>query len=251
MKSKQTLKGFCMGLITAALVAGIAFPAGALSALQEIKVSMGGIQLFVDGKLQVPTDAKGNAVEPLIYNGTTYLPVRAVVGMLTDKAVEWDSKTESVYIGQKPGPGEVVRMDTLKRFSGSASQMMYTGEDAQYKILGDVQTPFNRLNISDGENAVYKLDSGYTTLRGQFVIPYSGLSTRYAGKLCVYSVDKYGVEQLLDSYETINGDDPVDVEVNIRGCDFIKIKTEYTKMDDYSGNYGQFINSTLTTATAG
>ncbi|MEG2420372.1 MAG: hypothetical protein RSB55_02400, partial [Oscillospiraceae bacterium] len=66
MKNKHTIRGFCMGLLSAALLAGMMFPAAALSALEEIKVSMGGIQLFLDGKLQVPTDVKGNAVEPLI-----------------------------------------------------------------------------------------------------------------------------------------------------------------------------------------
>ncbi|MEG2455678.1 MAG: hypothetical protein RSC08_05420, partial [Oscillospiraceae bacterium] len=131
MKNKHTIRGFCMGLLSAALLAGMMFPAAALSALEEIKVSMGGIQLFLDGKLQVPTDVKGNAVEPLIYAGTTYLPVRAVVGMLTDKSVEWDSKTESVYIGKKPGEGQVVRLDTLEMFEGR-SDWMYTGEAAQY-----------------------------------------------------------------------------------------------------------------------
>lgn len=248
-QNRHSLRGFCLGLLTAALIAGTGLPAHALSALQQINVSMGGISMFVDGKLQVPTDVKGNVVEPLIYAGTTYLPVRAVVGMLTDKPVEWDAKTESIYIGQKPGPGQVVRLDTLKPYSGDG---MRVGENAQFSILGEVQTPFNRsYQGSYVGKVVYKLDAGYTTLKGEFVIPYSNLNTRDAGKLCIYSVDKYGVEQLIDSYETINGDDPVSVEVNVRGCDFIMIRTESVKLDDWSGSSGVFYNATLTTATAG
>ena len=80
-------------MLVAAVIAGSGLPAHALSALRQINVSMGGISIYVDGKLQVPTDVNGNEVEPLIYAGTTYLPVRALTGMLTDKEVEWDSKT--------------------------------------------------------------------------------------------------------------------------------------------------------------
>ena len=115
----NTIKGFGAGLLVAAVIAGSGLPAQALSTFQQINVSMGGISLFVDGKLQVPTDVNGNEVEPLIYAGTTYLPVRALTGMLTDKAVEWDPKTESVYIGTKPGAGRVVRADELTPYDSS------------------------------------------------------------------------------------------------------------------------------------
>ena len=41
-------------------------------------------------------------MEPFIYNGTTYLPVRAV-GEALGKQVGWDGKTKTVYIGEVPG----------------------------------------------------------------------------------------------------------------------------------------------------
>ena len=80
--SKHTIKGFCMGLLTAAVIAGSGLPAMALSNFQQINVAIGGIKLFVDGQLQVPTDVKGNVVEPLLYNGTTYLPAMDLVELL-------------------------------------------------------------------------------------------------------------------------------------------------------------------------
>ena len=157
----NTIKGFGAGLLAAAVIAGSGLPAQALSAFKQINVSMGGISLYVDGKLQVPTDVNGNEVEPLIYAGTTYLPVRALTGMLTDKPVEWDPNTESVYIGLKPGAGKVVRADELTPYD-SSSALAYTGKDAQFTLLNETQTPFNLYR----SGRTVKLDGMYTELNG-------------------------------------------------------------------------------------
>ena len=47
---------------------------------------------------QVMTDANGTRVYPVTYNGTTYLPVRAVANMLGVK-VDWDGPTNHVLLG--------------------------------------------------------------------------------------------------------------------------------------------------------
>jgi len=60
------------------------------------------INIYVDGVAVKPKDTIGNAVEPFIYNGTTYLPVRAV-GSAFGKTVDWDGATQSVYVGKVPG----------------------------------------------------------------------------------------------------------------------------------------------------
>lgn len=52
--------------------------------------------MYVDG-MRVNTSA-----EPFIYNGTTYLPVRAA-GEALGENVHWDGSTKSVYIGERPG----------------------------------------------------------------------------------------------------------------------------------------------------
>ena len=60
-----------------------------------------GIKIFVDGQKINPKDAQGNSVQPFIYNGTTYLPVRAVADAL-GKAVYWDGPNYTVYLGKAP-----------------------------------------------------------------------------------------------------------------------------------------------------
>ncbi len=58
--------------------------------------------IIVDGAVQTFYDANGQTVYPMLYNGSTYLPIRAI-SVLMGKAVGWDGDTETVYIGTAEG----------------------------------------------------------------------------------------------------------------------------------------------------
>jgi hypothetical protein len=71
------------------------------SNLQEIKAYFdSSIKFKIDGKSYQPTNDKGAAVLPIIHNGTTYLPVRAIAGAL-DVTVSYDGNTKTVLLGEK------------------------------------------------------------------------------------------------------------------------------------------------------
>lgn len=53
--------------------------------------------VIVDGEKQTFTDANGTRVYPLVYNGTTYLPVRSI-GNLMGKNVYWDAATSTITL---------------------------------------------------------------------------------------------------------------------------------------------------------
>jgi len=72
-------------------------PGFAESAKRNIDVVYTNVQLVINGRIIVPKDVTGAVVEPFIYEGTTYLPVRAVSEAL-GKTVEWDSDTRTVYV---------------------------------------------------------------------------------------------------------------------------------------------------------
>jgi len=55
------------------------------------------------GEVQHMKDGLGNPVYPIIYNGTTYLPIRAVSNML-DIPVAWDATTKTVILGTEEKP---------------------------------------------------------------------------------------------------------------------------------------------------
>jgi len=75
-KHKQgVIKGLAIGLIIGLMVQSV--PAIAATVTKMIEVTTG-VNLYVDDIPLLPKDANGNSVDTFIYNGTTYLPVRAI-----------------------------------------------------------------------------------------------------------------------------------------------------------------------------
>ena len=75
-------------------------------------------------------------VQPMIYDGTTYLPVRALTGMLTDKEVNWDQSTYSVYIGNVPNKPLVGLEDVTQiKYEVNETRQIKTGNDAKFTVL--------------------------------------------------------------------------------------------------------------------
>ncbi len=97
---KKIIKGYLLGFLSAAiLISGGAFAASATT-LYDVIVN--GIKIVLDGKEFTCTDANGTVVQPMIYKGTTYIPVRAVSSAF-GKAVYWDGEESTVYLGDMGG----------------------------------------------------------------------------------------------------------------------------------------------------
>jgi len=60
-----------------------------------------GIQIVYNGNVQTLTDANGNQVYPISYNGSTYVPIRAVSGIF-GQPVNWDAANNQVILGTPP-----------------------------------------------------------------------------------------------------------------------------------------------------
>ena len=93
---KKRLQGFVAGALAMSVIGcttGLA-----KDAVETINAVYQNIKLVVDGVLIEPKDANGATVEPFIYNGTTYLPVRAV-GQAFGKSVTWDGDSSTVFLG--------------------------------------------------------------------------------------------------------------------------------------------------------
>jgi len=56
------------------------------------------VTIKYEGEVQNMKDGLGNPVYPLMYNGTTYLPIRAVSNML-NIPIEWEAATKTVILG--------------------------------------------------------------------------------------------------------------------------------------------------------
>ncbi len=68
------------------------------SIYKDITVAYRSLKVVVNNqRVLFGYDSAGNAIEPFIYNGTTYLPVRSVAQAL-DKNVSWDGATGTIFI---------------------------------------------------------------------------------------------------------------------------------------------------------
>lgn len=110
-------KRYIAGAIAVAMVAG-----GSVLAAEgdmEVKVDYKpSFSIVIDGKLCGFVDASGKQVYPLVYEGSTYLPLRSI-GNLMEKEVGWDAETETVTlsgeaewerivpVGQRPADSQV------------------------------------------------------------------------------------------------------------------------------------------------
>ena len=84
------------------------------AALTQKNITVGrGVTIYVDDRKINPGDANGNPVEPMLYNGTTYLPIRAVSAAL-NVPIAWDGTTSSAYLG---GGGKHKVLDSHKPVS--------------------------------------------------------------------------------------------------------------------------------------
>ena len=91
----QRLRDMIFGAVIASMVLCSGTMAFAKVANMSIPVSFNNIKIVVDGQ-QISTSK-----EPFTYEGTTYLPVRAVAEAV-GKDVSWDGATKTVYIGEVP-----------------------------------------------------------------------------------------------------------------------------------------------------
>ena len=83
MKSKsgttnEKMKGFILGVVIMSLIFMTSISTYALVESKTIMASYNNVKIYIDQKLMTPKDVNGNVVEPFIYNGTTYIPIRAV-----------------------------------------------------------------------------------------------------------------------------------------------------------------------------
>jgi len=95
MMQKLQIKGFIAGMLVMVLLSSITVLAAVRT--ETISVTFHDIRIVLDGNVVTPKDAQGHVVEPFIWEGTTYLPLRAVADAL-GLNVTWDGNTYTIYL---------------------------------------------------------------------------------------------------------------------------------------------------------
>ena len=94
---KGQMKGFIAGIMVSLLILGVVGTAMATSTARTATLNYADIKVTLDGKAITPKDVNGNAIEPFIIDGTTYLPVRGISSAL-GLGVDWDQNTHTVKL---------------------------------------------------------------------------------------------------------------------------------------------------------
>ncbi|MDD2218231.1 MAG: stalk domain-containing protein [Eubacteriales bacterium] len=86
------------------------------------------INIFYDFERVVFKDGAGVTVYPLIYNGSTYLPLRSVSELMKSD-ITWDDKNKTISMGSKEKPSEEPLSENAKAISHiyDASSEIYNG----------------------------------------------------------------------------------------------------------------------------
>lgn len=105
------MKKKCVFITALVLCIGIALGVAAASLVENIKAELRrDFTIVVDGEVQTFRDVDGDQVYPLLYNGTTYLPIRAI-GELMGKDVYWYENEKKVELKAKSAAGKTTVTD--------------------------------------------------------------------------------------------------------------------------------------------
>ena len=148
-------------LIGTMLTSAIVF---AKNEAEMIEALYSSIKIYVDGVKIEPKDASGKTVEPFIYNGTTYLPVRAV-GEALGKTVTWDGATQSVYLGEKPGDVQYM-LNICPIYDGKGYRSYLSSEGETVSVAGKQYTNsftlgYNYYVVDPTSYALFNLNGKY------------------------------------------------------------------------------------------
>ncbi len=169
-----------------------------------------GIKVYVNDHIVEPKDAGGNPVDIFVYNGTTYLPIRAI-GNALGLPVQYDASTETAYIGTHRSETPVAYLSEFDYFSGSSYLDTAINKDDNLK-----QT--HSYVISDDFDRTYKLNGQYSRLTGVLFQEYDKRSgTIYSRNACLRI---YGDGELLYSREfdkDTSGLDPENIDIDLTG----------------------------------
>ena len=197
----------CLCLVLAVLL-GMCIGAGAAGGLETISAYLAyNTTVKLDGITQTLYDANGKRVYPINYQGTTYLPVRAVSGLF-DVDVNWDGATKTVLLGK---PGKAVDfIDSLEPSGGKTDRHYSTTDNQRANIAGEFYNHY--IYMFARHELYYDLGGNYETLSfmlygdydHQFTMSFYGDNNELLEEISfmgkqppkTYTVDVSGVTQL-------------------------------------------------------
>ena len=234
--TRQT-RTFLMGMVTMLLLMALSVSAFA-AYNQNMTVTYDNVKINVNGTQITPTDVTGRAVEPFIYQGTTYLPVRAVA-QATGYTVTWDQNTKTVFMtlgggnsggnqggnqgGNTQAPATNL-VDALQHFDRTYDNDLYygfypsTGSSTLTMGGTSYKNAVSIREMTKANSVSYNLGGGYTSLGGVIGLVDGTGSTRDV------TANIYGDGTLLKTITLPSGSLPSTFSINVSGVSALKLE---------------------------
>lgn len=158
---KHRLQGLIAGILIGTTITGGAV--FATTGTKAIEVIYNNIKVYKDNVLCELKDANGTVVEPFIYNGTTYMPVRGTAN-LAGMDVEWDGNTKSVYLWDEIPMDGTYLLDVCPPYATSSNYEAYLqSEGKSFSMAGTKYS--NGFKLCDcADYALFNLNSKYSAI---------------------------------------------------------------------------------------
>lgn len=159
---KQKLQGLIAGVLIGATVTGGAV--FATTGTKTIEVLYNNIKVYKDNVLCELKDANGTVIEPFIYNGTTYMPVRGTAN-LVGMDVEWDGPTQSVYLWNEIPMDETYLMEVCPPYEYDYTYEEFLAQNGKSFSMSGVKYS-NGFHVYGSEgNVLFNLNSKYSQIK--------------------------------------------------------------------------------------
>lgn len=215
MNKKINIKSFILGVCVALTLTSII----SVSA-QNIDVIMNGIKIYWDGVEKTLTDANGKKVEPMIYQGTTYVPLRAMSNLM-GKEVDWNQADMAVYVGKKPTMRTIPLADMKNNINYGEGR--YSKEYSFYLKNEEIKITDGCIHLW-GDRITYVLDGKFSKFTGKMVVPYKTVGEEGESTITFYSVENDGTANEIKSYSLKKTEEPINVDVNLVGVTNLMIR---------------------------
>ncbi len=225
MKSKRLM--VCLSGLLAGVLLVVCAGAAGTRRTQTIEVTYDNISIIVDGEVIEPKDANGGRVEPFIYNGTTYLPVRAV-GSAIGKNVNWDGVNNVVYLGAVPGEEENW-MSQCPPYQYTYGEQYLMSKNEHFVMSGKKYSDGFVLDAYWDSEALFNLDGKYNRL--SFTVGHIDNTRNESCTLEIWLDGKIAFEKILEY-------DDVAQKVTIPLDGALQMKIRVDSGDSISGYWG-------------
>ncbi len=152
-----------IGALTIGLVMGVACASGiayARSGTRTIDVEYNNIKVYKDNVLCDLKDSNGSTIEPFIFEGTTYMPVRGTAN-LADMQVTWDGATNSVYLWDNLVPSGTFLMEVAPPYNNEGSSYI-SSKGEYFEMAGERYS--NGITLYSGKSALFNLNGKYSSI---------------------------------------------------------------------------------------